>query len=116
MIASQIAPPSTTVDGRAIWLPIIGLLNSGLAAAYYLRLALAAAQPGASKNADASAPVPQVGIAVGAALLLAFGATLWLGIRPNKVLSGADAGAYTLEAPTLPAGAAGISAVQEPKP
>jgi NADH-quinone oxidoreductase subunit N len=107
---------STAVDGRAIWLAIIGLLNSGLAAAYYLRLALAAAQPGASKNADASAPVPQVGIAVGAALLLAFGATLWLGIRPNKVLSGADAGAYTLEAPTLPAGAAGISAVQEPKP
>src|SRR5208282_1393104 len=42
---------SAAVDGGAIWLAIIGLLNSGLAAAYYLRLALAAAQRGAGKSA-----------------------------------------------------------------
>ena len=35
---------SAAVDGGAIALAIIGLLNSGLAAAYYLRLALATAQ------------------------------------------------------------------------
>jgi NADH-quinone oxidoreductase subunit N len=35
---------SAAVDGGAIWLAIIGLLNSGVAAAYYLRLALGAVQ------------------------------------------------------------------------
>ena len=35
---------TAAVGGGAIWLAIIGLLNSGLAAAYYLRLALVAAQ------------------------------------------------------------------------
>ncbi len=106
---------STAVGGGAIWLAIIGLLNSGLAAAYYLRLALAAAQRGAGKNADAAAPVPRVGIAVGAALLLAVAATLVLGIAPNEILRAADNGAHTLEAPALPTGTTGISAAQEPK-
>ncbi len=87
-----------------------------MAAAYYLRLALAAAQRGAGKNADASAPVPQVGIAVGAALLLAVAATLVMGIVPNEVLRAADAGAHTLEAPPAPTGTAGINVVQESKP
>jgi NADH-quinone oxidoreductase subunit N len=107
---------STAVGGAAIWLAIIGLLNSGLAAAYYLRLALAVAQRGAGKNADTSAPVPQVGIAVGAALLLAVAATLVLGIVPNEMLRAAEKGALTLEAPTLPASTAGISAAQRAKP
>jgi hypothetical protein len=53
---------------------------------------------------------------VGAALLLAVAATLILGIVPNTMLHAAENGALTLEAPSLPAGAAGISAVQEPKP
>ncbi len=35
---------TAAVGGGAIWLAIIGLLNSGLAAAYYLRLAVVAAQ------------------------------------------------------------------------
>ena len=35
---------TAAVGGGAIWLAIIGLLNSGLAAAYYLRLALVSAQ------------------------------------------------------------------------
>ena len=107
---------AAAVDGGAIWLAIIGLLNSGLAAAYYLRLALAAAQRGAGKNADASAPVPQVGIAVGAALLLAVAATLVLGIVPNEILRAAETGAHTLEAPPIPTGTAGINVVQAPKP
>jgi NADH-quinone oxidoreductase subunit N len=106
---------SAAVDGGAIWLAIIGLLNSGLAAAYYLRLALAAAQRGAGKNAEATVPAPQVGVAVGAALLLAVAATLILGIVPNEVLRAADAGAHTLEAPPLTSGTPGIIVVQEPE-
>jgi len=90
---------SAAVSGGAVALAIIGLLNSGLAAAYYLRLALAVAQKPAKENGAKEYPAPQVGIAVGAALLLAVAATLWLGIRPNEVLRGAEAGAHSLQAP-----------------
>jgi NADH-quinone oxidoreductase subunit N len=93
---------SAAVDGGAVALAIIGLLNSGLAAAYYLRLALVTAQRPAEAKAEASVPVPQVGVAVGAALLLAVAATLILGIVPNEALHAAEAGAHTLQAPPAP--------------
>lgn len=85
---------SAAVGGGAIWLAVIGLLNSGIAAAYYLRLALAAAQRSDDPAVEAAAP--QVGVAVGAALLLAVAATLILGIVPNTALKAAQAGAHTL--------------------
>jgi NADH-quinone oxidoreductase subunit N len=87
---------STAVGGGAIWLAIIGLLNSGVAAGYYLRLLLVAAQ---KPEDDSRIAVPQVGVAVGAGLLLAVAATLVLGIAPNDVLRAAEAGAHTLQAP-----------------
>src|SRR5579863_2502693 len=90
---------SAAVGGGAVALAIIGLLNSGVAAAYYLRLALAVAQKPVRQNGEKQYSAPQVGIAVGAALLLAVAATLWLGIRPNEVLRGAEAGAHSLQAP-----------------
>jgi NADH-quinone oxidoreductase subunit N len=92
---------STAAGGGAIWLVLIGLLNSALAAAYYLRLALVAAQRPA--DLGLAAPAPRVGVAVGAALLLAVAATLVLGIVPGDVLQAAEAGAYTLQAPSAPA-------------
>jgi NADH-quinone oxidoreductase subunit N len=87
------------MDGGAVALVIIGLLNSGLAAAYYLRLAVVAAQRSTAATDHAEAPRPEVGIAVGAALMLAVAATLVLGIAPGKVLHSAQLGARTLEAP-----------------
>jgi NADH-quinone oxidoreductase subunit N len=90
---------SAAVNGGAVALAIIGLLNSGLAAAYYLRLALVTAQRPTDAADKASIPQPQVGIAVGAALLLAVAATLILGIVPGEVLRAAEAGAHTLQAP-----------------
>ncbi|HMD76304.1 MAG TPA: NADH-quinone oxidoreductase subunit N [Terracidiphilus sp.] len=107
---------SAAVGGGAVWLAIIGLLNTGLAAAYYLRLALAAAQSPANTNAEAATPTPQVGVAVGAALLFAVAATLILGIAPGEVLRAGEAGAHTLEAPSAQAGAPGVSLPREPKP
>lgn len=89
---------SAAVNGGAIALAIIGLLNSGVAAAYYLRLALAAAQRPADDEQPA-APAPQVGIAIGAALLFAVAATLVLGIIPGNVLHAAQSGARTLQVP-----------------
>jgi NADH-quinone oxidoreductase subunit N len=85
------------VDGGAVVLAIIGLLNSGIAAAYYLRLVAVAAQKPLA--GESSSPRPQVGVAVGAALLLCFTATLVLGIVPNVTLHAAQAGAHTLQAP-----------------
>jgi NADH-quinone oxidoreductase subunit N len=91
---------SAAVDGGAIALAIIGLLNSGLAAAYYLRLALVCAQ---RPSADQAAPPrPVVGVAVGAALLLAVAATLVLGIVPGATLDAAQSAAHTLQAPPQP--------------
>jgi NADH-quinone oxidoreductase subunit N len=96
---------TAAVGGGAVWLAIIGLLNSGLAAAYYLRLALTAAnRPAHDDDAKAVPPqVAQVGIAVGAALMLAVVATLVMGIVPDGVLHAAEAGARTLQAPPAPA-------------
>src|ERR1022692_3867982 len=107
---------SAAVGGGAVWLAIIGLLHSGLAAAYYLRLALAAAQHPAKNGDDAVVYTPQVGVAVGAALLLAVAATLVLGIVPNEVLRAAEAGAHTLQAPPVPAGSSLITNTLPPTP
>ena len=107
---------SAAVGGGAVWLAIIGLLNSGLAAAYYLRLALAAAQHPAKNGDDAVVYTPQVGVAVGAALLLAVAATLVLGIVPNEVLRAAEAGAHTLQAPPVPAASSLITNTLPPTP
>ena len=90
---------SAAVGGGAVWLAIIGLLNSGLAAAYYLRLAFVAAQKPLEDHPASAQPTPRVGIAVAAALMLAVVATLVLGIVPNGVLGAAEAGAHTLQAP-----------------
>ena len=84
---------TTASQGGAVWLPLIGLLNSGLAAAYYLKLVVSAAQ--APDPKAPIAPKPQIGIAVGAALALATAATLILGIAPSQVLGAAKASAET---------------------
>jgi NADH-quinone oxidoreductase subunit N len=107
---------SAAVSGGAIALAVIGLLNSGLAAAYYLRLALVAAQSSEKTKAEAEVSMPRVGIAVGAALLFAVVATLVLGIAPGEVLRAAEAGAHTLQAPPPQASAPAINVAQEPKP
>ena len=90
---------SAAVDGGAVALAIIGLLNSGLAAAYYLRLALMAAQRPDGSKSQAEIPEPRVGAAVFAALAMAVAVTLILGIAPNEVLRAAEAGAHTLQTP-----------------
>jgi NADH-quinone oxidoreductase subunit N len=90
---------SAAVDGGAVALAIIGLLNSGLAAAYYLRLALSTAQPLAEGKSESPAHTPRVGIAVTVALALSVAATLILGIVPGEVLHAAEAGAHTLRPP-----------------
>jgi len=90
---------SAAVDGGAVTLAIIGLLNSGVAAAYYLRLVLVSAQK--PLNHESIGTAPQVGIVAGAAMMLAVVATLVLGIVPSEILPAAEAGAHTLQAPPV---------------
>jgi NADH-quinone oxidoreductase subunit N len=96
---------SAAVDGGAVWLALIGLLNSGVAAAYYLRLVLVAAQKPADGDASKAA-APQLGVTALAALMFAVLATLVLGIMPGRILPAAADAAHTLQAPppaaTLP--------------
>lgn len=89
---------SAAVSGGAIALAIIGLLNSGVAAGYYLRLAFAAVQRDREVEPKGS-PTPLLGIAVGAALGLTVAATLALGIVPGPILHSAESAAHTLQAP-----------------
>ncbi len=84
---------STAMNGGAAWLVLIGLLNSGIAAAYYLRFAIALAQP-AAKNGHA-VTLPRWTLATSAAVLAAGAATLVLGIAPGWVLSAATAAAHS---------------------
>jgi len=86
---------TTAMNGGAVWLALIGLLNSGLAAAYYLRLAVTTAQRPEADDLPPAATEP-MGVAVAAALMLAVAATLVLGVAPNEVLKAAEAGAHSL--------------------
>ena len=76
-----------------VWLAIIGLVNSGVAAYYYLRLLMSVY----GKPAD-DAPVqlvPRLKGSLTLALLLTVAATFILGVFPGRILSMAQAGAAT---------------------
>ena len=88
-----------------VWLAILGLFNSGIAAFYYLRLLTSAySKPSETLPMESVARVrPSLLIA----LLLTVVATLILGIVPGQVLARAKAGAATLyPSPEAPAAAA----------
>jgi NADH-quinone oxidoreductase subunit N len=92
---------STALQGGAVWLGVIGLINSGLAAAYYLKLAISVVQAPVPGTAQSSGPQP--GFAAMAALAFAAIATLLLGIAPGRVLGAARSAADTFTSvPTLP--------------
>jgi NADH-quinone oxidoreductase subunit N len=79
-----------------VWLAVIGLVNSGVAAYYYLRLLMSVY----GKPAD-DAPaqlVPRLKGSLTLALLLTVSATFILGIFPGRILSMARAGAATFAA------------------
>jgi NADH-quinone oxidoreductase subunit N len=77
-----------------VWLAILGLFNSGVAAFYYLRL-LTSAYTKPSETASLEA-LPAVRMPLLIALLLTVTATLMLGIMPGQVLGQAKAGAAIL--------------------
>jgi len=90
---------TAAVGGGAVILAIIGLLNSGLAAAYYLRLAFAVAQRPDEDELLVPPRFAPVGVGIITALFFATIATLALGIVPGSALHAAETGAHTLQAP-----------------
>jgi NADH-quinone oxidoreductase subunit N len=107
---------SAAVGGGAVWLAVIGLLNSGLAAAYYLRLAFASVQRPAEDDSPARVPAPEVGLAVGAALLFAAAATFVLGVVPGEILHASQAGAQALTPPAVTQELPPVTASRSPNP
>ena len=90
---------STAIGGGAIWLVMIGLLNSGLAAAYYLRLALVAAQSPEQEVKANDCPRSRWALRWARRCCWRLRRRSRSGILPGTVLRAADAGAHTLEAP-----------------
>lgn len=85
---------AAALQSGIVWLTLLGLINSGIAAFYYLRLAAALY----SRRADDAQPSPMIPRLQGsllAALFLSVVATLLLGIVPTRTLALAQAGAAT---------------------
>jgi len=84
---------ASALHAGMVWLAIIGLVNSGIASFYYLRVATAVfSRPSESSPVHA---VPRPSFALLFALFLTVAATLVMGIAPTGILSGAQAAAAT---------------------
>src|SRR6202521_1520817 len=73
---------SGAVKANLIWLTIIGVLNSGVGAYYYLRIIVVMYMRESKKEV----PVTRVPLPLGLALVSCMVATLYLGIFPGRVL------------------------------
>ncbi|MGA7514570.1 MAG: NADH-quinone oxidoreductase subunit N [Candidatus Sulfotelmatobacter sp.] len=83
---------SAAVKANLIWLTIIGVLNSGVGAYYYLRIIVMMYMRESRKEV----PVTPVPVALGLALASCLVATIYLGIFPNRVLQFAQDSAQQL--------------------
>ena len=83
---------SAALRSDLVWLTIIGLINSAIAAYYYLRLMVVMYM----KEGDDSVKLAPVPVTVAASLLIAAGITIYLGILPGHVLAMATRGAQQL--------------------
>ena len=89
---------SAAVKANLIWLTIIGVLNSGVGAYYYLRIIVMMYMRESRKEV----PVTPVPFALRLALAACIAATLYLGIFPNRVLRYAQGSAQQLVQQALP--------------
>jgi len=82
-----------------VWLAVVGLINSGVACFYYLRLlsSIYSKPAEAASTTDATTPAA-VSLPSGLALTLTAAATLMLGILPGRILNLANYAGFTLRA------------------
>ncbi|HWY21863.1 MAG TPA: NADH-quinone oxidoreductase subunit N [Candidatus Acidoferrum sp.] len=88
---------SAAVKANLIWLTIIGVLNSGVGAYYYLRIIVMMYMRESRKEV----PVMEVPFALRIALAACMAATLYLGMSPGPVLQYAQDSAQRLVPQTL---------------
>jgi NADH-quinone oxidoreductase subunit N len=107
---------SAALQAGHVWLAVIGLINSGVACYYYLRLLSSVyTKPAESASATTSAQAPVVSVPAGIGLTLAATATLMLGILPGHVLHLANYASTSLRTITAPAPSAAPSAGSLPQ-
>jgi NADH-quinone oxidoreductase subunit N len=83
---------NAALKSNLVWLTIIGVVNSAVAAYYYLRLIVVMYM----REGDDSIPMVRVPAAVTAALVIAAGLTIYLGVMPGRVVALATQGARDL--------------------
>jgi NADH-quinone oxidoreductase subunit N len=92
---------SAALQAGRVWLAVIGLINSGVACYYYLRLLSSVyTRPVEDRPGATLAPTPVVCVPAGIGLTLAAAATLLLGILPGHVLNLANYASASLRAPS----------------
>jgi NADH-quinone oxidoreductase subunit N len=105
---------SAAVKANLIWLTVIGVLNSGIGAYYYLRIIVVMYM----RESRKAVPVARVPLSLGAALATCVAATLYLGIFPNSVLQYAQDSAQQLVRQSAPVpespASAPVSALPKP--
>ena len=93
---------TSVLQAGHVWLAVIGLINSGVACFYYLKLLASVYTRSDATSTDPVEGVPAAGtritVPAGLALLLAAAATLVLGILPGRILHLADYASSTLNA------------------
>jgi NADH-quinone oxidoreductase subunit N len=86
-----------------VWLAIIGLINSGIACFYYLKLLVSIyarpeTAPAEEHDPARFAPAPAISLPAGLGLILTAAATLMLGILPSPILHLANHAGVSLSA------------------
>ena len=89
---------SAAVKANLIWLTIIGVVNGGIGAYYYLRIIVMMYMRESRKEV----PVTPVPFALGVALAACLAATLYLGLFPSRVLQYTQDSAEQLVQPAQP--------------
>ena len=89
---------SAAVSANLIWLTVIGVLNSGVGAYYYLRIIVMMYMRESRKEV----PVTPVPFALGLALAACLAATLYLGLFPGRVLRYVQDSAQQVVQPAMP--------------
>lgn len=83
---------SAALQSKLVGLTIIGVLNSAVAAYYYLRIIIYMYM----RDERVEAPVTRIPASLGAALALCLVATIYLGVLPGRVLDYAIESAQSL--------------------
>jgi NADH-quinone oxidoreductase subunit N len=83
---------SAALKSNLVWLTIIGVVNSAIAAYYYLRVIVVMYM----REPRIGEPVPRMQPSLGFALGLSLAATIYLGVLPGRVLEFASRGAADL--------------------